>query len=190
MKELEERIIKDGVILPGDILKVGSFLNQQMDSRLLKDMAKETLKYFPKGSITKVLTIEASGIAFATALAFEYDVPFVFAKKSVTSNVTGYLLTAKVESYTHGKVNTISVPESYINSDDLVLIADDFLANGNALRGLIEIVEAKGATVVGCVCEIEKVYQNGGNKLRASGYKVISLAGITEMTDDGKIKFN
>ena len=154
----------------------------------LKKMAKETLKFFPKEKITMVLTIEASGIAFATALAYEYDVELVFAKKTTSSNVNGNLVSASVESYTHGKTYNITVPADYFTKDDVVLIADDFLAKGNALKGLIEIVERLGATIAGCVVQIEKVYQNGGNKLRQKGYKVIALAGIKSM-ENGKIEF-
>lgn len=188
MKELEERIVKDGIILKGDILKVGSFLNQQIDTHLLKDMAIEVTKFFEKGTVTKVLTIEASGIAFATAVALEYDVPFVFAKKSVSSNVSGELYTSSVVSYTHNTTFNVSVPIDYLKKEDRVLIVDDFLANGNALKGLIDIVNQSGATVVGCAIEIEKTYQNGGNELRDLGYKVVSLAQIAEMID-GNIKF-
>jgi len=188
MKELENRILKDAVVLPGDILKVGSFLNQQIDPNLLQNMAVETTKYFKKGEVTKILTIEASGIAFATALAIHYNVPLVFAKKTLSSNVNGNLVTASVESYTHQKTYTISVPADYINPQDVVLIADDFLAKGNALKGLIKIVESRSAKVLGCVCQIEKVYQNGGNELRDAGYNILSLAAL-ESLSDGVIKF-
>lgn len=188
MKELEERIITDGEVLSGDILKVGSFLNQKIDCNLLRRMAKEALKFFPKEKVTKVLTIEASGIAFATALAYEYDVELVFAKKTTSSNVNGNLVSALVESYTHGKTYNITVPANYFSKDDKVLIADDFLAKGSALNGLIKIVETLGATITGCIVQIEKVYQNGGNELRQKGYEVIALAGIKSM-ENGKIEF-
>lgn len=188
MKELEERIVKDGIILKGDILKVGNFLNQQIDSKLLKHMALEVTKYFEVGSVTKVLTIEASGIAFATAVAMEYDVPFVFAKKSVSSNVSGELYVTSVASYTHGTTFNVTVPKDYIKEGDQILIVDDFLACGNALKGLIDICNQAKANVVGCAIEIEKAYQNGGNELRNLGYKIVSLAQISEMID-GIIKF-
>lgn len=189
MKELEERIKKDGQILPGEVLKVGKFLNQQIDTDLLKNMASETVRLFSGIEITKVLTIEASGLPFATAVAMKLNVPMVFAKKTLTSNVSGDIYTANVYSYTHQKMNVISVTKSYIDSTDKVLICDDFLAKGNALRGLIEIVEKAGAKVAGAAIEIEKVYQNGGNDLRKEGYKIESLASITKMTDDN-VEFN
>ena len=183
MKELEERIIRDGIILDGDILKVGSFLNQQIDTRLLKLMAKEVRRLFPE-EITKVLTIEASGLPFATAIGMELDVPVVFAKKSKTANVSGELVTAKVDSYTHHNTNLIYITKDYINKDDKVLIADDFLAKGNALAGLIEIVNKCEGSIVGAVIEIEKVYQEGGDRFRRLGYKVESLASILEMKEN------
>mgnify|MGYP003478863321 FL=1 len=188
MKELEQRILKDGEFLGNDILKVSSFLNQQVDTDLLVKMAKEVKRLFPE-EVTKVLTIEASGIPFACMVAFEFGVPFVFAKKSKTSNVSGELATALVHSFTHNKDNLISVPCQYIKKTDKVLIIDDFLANGEALRGLISIVEQCNASVVGCCVQIEKEYQNGGNALRNKGYKVIALASIKEMAGN-IIQFN
>ena len=188
MKELEERILKDGQILGKDILKVGSFLNQQVDTDLLKNMAKETKRLFPE-EVTKILTIEASGIGFACSVAFEYGVPFVFAKKSKTANVSGEVVSATVYSFTHKVSNVISVPKEYINENDKVLIVDDFLANGEALVGLISLVEQSNAKVVGCCVQIEKEYQNGGNTLRDKGYKVVSLASIKDMTSN-IIQFN
>ena len=188
MKELEQRILKDGVLLGNDILKVGSFLNQQVDTTLLVKMAKEVKSLFPE-KITKVLTIEASGLPFACMVAVELGVPFVFAKKSKTSNVSGDLVLSKVHSFTHNIDNIISVPKEYIKETDRVLIIDDFLANGEALKGLIDIVEQCKAYVVGCCVQIEKEYQNGGNALRNKGYKVISLASIKDMTSN-IIQFN
>ena len=188
MKELEQRILKDGEFLGNDILKVSSFLNQQVDTDLLVKMAKEVKRLFPE-EVTKVLTIEASGLPFACMVAFELGVPFVFAKKSKTSNVSGELATALVHSFTHNKDNLISVPCQYIKKTDKVLIIDDFLANGEALRGLISIVEQCNASVVGCCVQIEKEYQNGGNALRNKGYKVIALASIKEMAGN-IIQFN
>ena len=183
MKELEERILKDGIILDGDILKVGSFLNQQIDTRLLKNMAKEVKRLFPE-QVTKVLTIEASGLPFATAIGMEYDCPVVFAKKSKTSNVSGEVVTAIVDSYTHGTTNTIYITKDYITKDDKVLIVDDFLAKGNALEGLIEIVKKCEGSIVGAAIEIEKVYQKGGDRIRKQGYRVESLASILEMKEN------
>ena len=187
MKELEEKILQEGVILKGDVLKVGSFINQKVDIKLLRNMAKEVKRLF-NCEVTKILTIEASGIAFATAIGLEFDVPVVFAKKSKTSNVDGELVYASVHSYTHNTTNLISINKDYITRDDKVLIADDFLANGNALAGLIEIVEKCGGKVVGAAIEIEKCYQSGGDRIRALGYRVESLASIVEMTEN-KIVF-
>ena len=187
MKELEQKIIEYGIVLPGDILKVGSFLNQQIDTRLLKNMAKEVKRLFPE-QVTKVLTIEASGLPFATAIGMEYDCPVVFAKKSKTTNVSGDVVTATVDSYTHGTTNTIYITKDYITKSDKVLIADDFLAKGNALAGLIEIVNKCEGSIVGAAIEIEKCYQEGGDKLRKQGYHIESLASIVEM-DENKIIF-
>ncbi len=184
MKALEERIRKDGIILNGDVLKVGSFLNQQVDTALLKAMAEETKRLFPDG-ITKILTIESSGISFATAVAMEYGVPMVFAKKHKSANVSGEQLTARVYSFTHNEFNNISVSKEYILENDNILIADDFLANGNALKGLIEICEKGGAKVAGAVIEIEKAYQGGGTDLRAKGIRIESLAKIESMNENG-----
>lgn len=188
MKELEDKISKEGIVLKGDILKVGSFLNQQVDTRLLKLMAKEVKRLFPE-KIDKVLTVEASGLPFATAIGMELDCPVVFAKKSKTSNVSGDIVTASVESYTQGVTNTVYITKDYIAEGDRVLIADDFLAKGNALAGLIEIVNKCGGIIVGVAIEIEKAYQEGGNNLRKKGYRIESLASIAEM-DENKIIFN
>lgn len=188
MKELEEKIIREGKLLGNDILKVGSFLNQQVDIKLLKKMAKEVKKLFNEG-VTKILTIEASGIPFACAIAMEYDVPLVFAKKSKSTNLSGDLVSAPVYSFTYQVQNQIFVSKEYINSTDKVLIVDDFLANGQALQGLIDIVEKCGATVFGCVVQIEKEYQNGGNAVRAKGYRVEALASIKAI-NGSTIKFN
>ena len=187
MRELEQRIEREGKVLRGDVLKVGSFLNQQVDIKLLQSMAKEVRKLFPC-EVTKVLTIEASGIPFATAIAVEYGVPLIFAKKSKTSNLDDNVVSAEVKSYTHNNTNVIFVTKDFITRDDKVLIADDFLAEGNALMGLIQIVEKCGGNVVGAAIEIEKTYQKGGDKIRALGYEVKSLAEIVEMTEN-KIVF-
>ncbi len=187
MKELEERIKKDGIVLNGDVLKVGSFLNQQVDIVLLKHVAEEVKKLFPE-EVTKVLTIESSGIPFATAVGLELGVPIVFAKKSKTTNVTGVLVTAEVWSYTHNCTNLISINKDYITRDDKVLIADDFLAEGNALAGLIELVSKCDGKVVGAAILIEKAYQSGGDKIRSQGFRVESLAKIVKMTEN-KIVF-
>ena len=146
-------------------------------------MAKEVKRLFPE-EITKVLTIEASGLPFACMVAVEYGVPFVFAKKTKTSNLSGDIVTSVVHSFTHNENNVINVSKEYIKETDKILIVDDFLANGEALKGLIDIVEKCNATVVGCCVQIEKEYQNGGNTLRNKGYKVIALASIKEMTSN------
>lgn len=188
MKELEEKILKEGKLLGNDVLKVGSFLNQQVDTNLLLKMAKEVKRLFGDG-ITKVLTIEASGISFACAIAIEYGIPFVFAKKSKTVNLAGELVSASVYSFTHKTEYQIFVSKEYISSTDKILIADDFLANGNSLEGLIQIVEKCNATLVGCVVQIEKEYQNGGKVLREKGYRIEALSSIKKMTEK-EIEFN
>ena len=187
-EELEQKILKEGKLLGNDVLKVGSFLNQQVDTDLLVKMAKEVKRLFPE-EITKVLTIEASGLPFACMVAVEFGVPFVFAKKTKTSNLSGDVVTSVVHSFTHNEDNVINVSKEYIKETDKILIVDDFLANGEALRGLIEIVQKCNATVVGCCVQIEKEYQNGGNTLRDKGYKVMALASIKEMTSN-MILFN
>ncbi|MCQ2424858.1 MAG: xanthine phosphoribosyltransferase [Lachnospiraceae bacterium] len=184
MKALEEKILKEGTVLPGNILKVGSFLNQQIDAAFLMEMGKEIARLYENDGITKVLTIEASGIAIALAAAAQMNVPMLFAKKTQSLNQSGEIYTAKVKSYTHGKVYDIVVPKEYLLPGDRILIVDDFLAVGNALRGLIKICEDAGATFVGCVAAIEKGFQHGGDKLREEGYRVDALALVDEMTDD------
>lgn len=188
MQALEEKIAREGTVLPGGVLKVGSFLNQQIDTVFLKEMAKEAGRLFAGRPVTKVLTVEASGIAFATAVALELGVPMVFAKKHPSANVSGEQYYAPVYSFTHKTTYTISVSREYLKREDKVLITDDFLANGNALKGLISIVDQAGAEVVGCCAEIEKGFQGGGDELRGRGYKVESLA-IVEKMEDGKIEF-
>ncbi len=188
MKALEEKILKEGQVLPGNVLKVGSFLNQQVDAVFLKEMAKETRRLFADERITKVLTVEASGIAFATAVAMELGVPMVFAKKHPSANVSGEQYSAAVYSYTHKQTYNVAVTKDYLSSADRVLITDDFLAGGNALKGLIDIANQAGAEVVGCCAEIEKGFQGGGDELRAKGYKVESLA-IIESMNESEISF-
>lgn len=188
MKALEEKILKEGQVLPGNVLKVGSFLNQQVDAVFLKEMAKETRRLFSDERITKVLTVEASGIAFATAVAMELGVPMVFAKKHPSANVSGEQYSAAVYSYTHKQTYNVAVTKDYLSAADRVLITDDFLAGGNALKGLIDIANQAGAEVVGCCAEIEKGFQGGGDELRAKGYKVESLA-IIESMNESEISF-
>lgn len=185
MKSLEAKILKEGQVLPGNVLKVGSFLNQQVDAVFLKEMAKEAFRLFEGEGITKVLTVEASGIAFATAVAMEFGVPMVFAKKHPSANVSGEQYSASVYSYTHKTTYNVAVTKDYLTADDTVLITDDFLAGGNALKGLIHIADQAGAKIAGCCAEIEKGFQGGGDELRAQGYRVESLAIIESMNEKG-----
>ena len=184
IRALEQRILAEGRVLPGEVLKVGSFLNQQIDTRLIREMGEEIARLFECNNVTKVLTIESSGIAIAYAAAEAMGLPVVFAKKHSTSNLSGNVLTSKVFSYTHQQTYDIFVSADYITSDDTVLIVDDFLAKGNALTGLIEIVGKAGAKLAGCAIAIEKGFQGGGDSLRAKGIRVESLAIIDKMTDD------
>ena len=184
IRALEQRILTEGQILPGEVLKVGSFLNQQIDTKLLKEMGDEVARLFSSNNVTKVLTIESSGIALAYAAAVSLGVPMVFAKKHKSSNLAGNILTSKVFSYTHQQTYDIMVSGDYIKSDDVILIVDDFLAMGNALNGLIDITGQAGAKLAGCAIAIEKGFQGGGDALRAKGIRVESLAIIEKMTDD------
>ena len=184
IRALEQRIIAEGQILPGEVLKVGSFLNQQIDTKLVSEMGEEIARLYACNSVTKVLTIESSGIAIAYAAGVAMGLPVVFAKKHSTSNISGNVLSSKVFSYTHQQTYDIVVSADYIKSDDTVLIVDDFLAKGNALNGLIEIVEKAGAKLAGCAIAIEKGFQGGGDGLRSKGIRVESLAIIDKMTDD------
>ena len=184
IRALEQRILTEGQILPGEVLKVGSFLNQQIDTKLLKEMGDEVARLFSSNNVTKVLTIESSGIALAYAAAVSLGVPMVFAKKHKSSNLAGNILTSKVFSYTHQQTYDIMVSGDYIKSDDVILIVDDFLAMGNALNGLIDITGQAGAKLAGCAIANEKGFQGGGDALRAKGIRVESLAIIDKMTDD------
>ncbi|MBR3247516.1 MAG: xanthine phosphoribosyltransferase [Clostridiales bacterium] len=184
MRALEERILAEGKVLPGEVLKVGSFLNQQIDTGLVREMGEEIARLFACNNVTKVLTIESSGIAIAYSAGVAMGLPVVFAKKHSTSNISGNVLSSKVFSYTHQQTYDIVVSSDYITCDDTVLIVDDFLAKGNALAGLIEIVEKAGAKLAGCAIAIEKGFQGGGDSLRAKGIRVESLAIIDSMTDD------
>lgn len=184
MKLLEEKILTCGTVLPGNILKVDSFLNHQLDVKLLNELGKEFYRLFSSYNITKILTVEASGIAIACAAAPHFDVPVVFAKKGHHKNVGNDLLTAEVFSYTKGTTYTIAVSRKYISPEDNILIIDDFLANGQAALGLKKIVEDAGATLKGVGIAIEKGFQDGGKTLRDSGVTVRSLAIVDSMTDD------
>lgn len=181
MNFLEERIVKDGVIKENNVLKVDSFLNHQMDIQLLDEIGKEFHRRFEDKPITKVLTIEASGIAIAYPVAKCFNVPMVFAKKAKSINIDGDMYTAEVESFTHKNKNQVIVSKKYLTADDHVLIVDDFLANGCALQGLISICESAGATVDGIGIAIEKGFQFGGKSIRNLGYKLESLAIVESM---------
>lgn len=186
MNFLEERIIKDGVIKPGNVLKVDSFLNHQMDIELMDKMGEEFHRRFAGKKITKVLTIEASGIAIACSVARCLGVPVVFAKKSKSINIDGDMYVAEVESFTHKNKNQVIVSKKYLTPDDHVLIIDDFLANGCALQGLISITESAGATVEGLGIAIEKGFQIGGRVIRNLGYQLESLAIVESMDAETK----
>ncbi len=190
MNFLEERIIKDGIVKEGNVLKVDSFLNHQMDIDLFNEMGKEFKKRFEGKPINKILTIEASGIGIACIVAQHFGVPVVFAKKSKSINIEGEMYVAEVESFTHRCKNQVIVSKKFLGPDDRVLIIDDFLANGCALQGLIQIVQAAGGTVEGIGIAIEKGFQSGGRMIRNLGYQLESLAIVDSMDDKtGKIFF-
>ena len=190
MNFLEERIKQDGKVKPGNVLKVDSFLNHQMDIALLEQIGQEFYRRFADKPITKVLTIEASGIAIAYPVAKAFGVPLVFAKKAKSLNISGDVYTAEVDSFTQGKINRVIVSKQYIDKDDHVLIIDDFLANGSALQGLIYIVEIAGATVEGLGIAVEKGFQDGGWRIRNLGYHLESLAIVESMdAETGEITF-
>ena len=181
MNFLEERILKDGVVKPGNVLKVDSFLNHQMDIELMDQMGEEFKRRFADKNITKVLTIEASGIAIACSVARAFGVPMVFAKKSKSINIDGGMYVAEVESFTHKNKNQVIVSKKFLGPEDHVLIIDDFLANGCALQGLIAITESAGAKVEGLGIAIEKGFQIGGTVIRNLGYQLESLAIVESM---------
>ena len=184
IRALEDRILAEGKVLPGEILKVGDFLNQQIDPELLMEMGKEIASLYKDAGVTKILTIESSGIAVAFAAGCKMNVPVVFAKKHASINLSDDVLTSKVYSYTHQKTYDIVVSSDYVSKDDTVLIVDDFLAKGNALKGLIEITDKAGAKLAGAAIAIEKGFQGGGDELRRQGIRVESLAIIESMSDD------
>lgn len=190
MNFLEERIMKDGIVKEGNVLKVDSFLNHQMDIALLDQMGEEFHRRFSDRPITKVLTIEASGIAIACSVARCFGVPVLFAKKSKSVNIDGDMYTAEVESFTHKCKNRIIVSKKFLKPDDHVLIVDDFLANGCALQGLISITENAGATVEGIGIAVEKGFQIGGRVIRNLGYRLESLAIVESMdAETGTVQF-
>ena len=190
MNILEQRILKDGAVKAGNVLKVDAFLNHQVDIALADEIGREFARRFAGKKVTKVLTIETSGIIFAAALARELGVPMVFAKKSRSVNIDGSVYMAEIESFTHKITNRVIVSKKYLNPEDHVLIIDDFLANGCSLQGLISIVESAEATVEGLGIVIEKGFQEGGYRLRNLGYQLESLAIIDSMNSEtGEIRF-
>ncbi len=190
MNFLEERILKEGVVKPGNVLKVDSFLNHQMDIALLDEIGREFKRRFSGERITKVLTIETSGIGIAYPVAREFGVPLVFAKKSKSINLDGEVYVAEVDSYTHKKRNQVVVAKKFLSAEDRVLIVDDFLANGCALQGLISLVDSADATVVGLGIAIEKGFQEGGHRIRNLGYHLESIAIVESMdAQTGAITF-
>lgn len=190
MNFLEERIARDGIVKEGNVLKVDSFLNHQMDIRLFDEIGAEFKRRFADAGINKILTIEASGIGIACIAARHFDVPVVFAKKSKSINIEGEVYVAEVESFTHKCKNNVIVSKKFLNPEDHVLIIDDFLANGCALQGLISIVNESGATVEGIGIAIEKGFQSGGRIIRNLGYHLESLAIVESMNaEDGTITF-
>ena len=190
MDLLKEKIVKEGQVYPGNILKVDCFLNHQIDCTFLREVGKEFHRLFKDEGVNKILTIEASGIAIGTVVAQEFGCPLVFAKKNKTKNIAGNVYSSSVESFTHSTTYNIIVSEKFLNPGDKVLIVDDFLAIGNALKGLIDLVKQSGAELVGCGTVIEKGYQHGGDALREEGIRVESLAIIESMNDEtGEIVF-
>jgi xanthine phosphoribosyltransferase len=184
MELLEQRIIKDGIVKAGNVLKVDSFLNHQIDIDLMNEIGKEFKRIFSDVEITKIFTIEASGIAIAAIVAQYFNVPVVFAKKTQSINLDGSVYSTKIESFTHKRVYDVIVSKKYLSADDKILVVDDFLANGNALRGLVDLCSQAGAEVVGAAVAIEKRFQGGGDALREEGIRVEPLACIESMDDE------
>lgn len=187
LKALEEKILKEGTVLPGNILKVGNFLNHRLDVQFLCEMGKEIARLFEGCGINKILTIETSGIAIAMGAAIYMNVPVVFAKKNKSKNVSGEVYCTDVVSFTHKNVSQVIVERQFLKDGDKVLLVDDFLANGMALKGLISICRDAGVEICGAAIAIEKGFQNGGDEIRAMGIRVESLAIVDEMTDDSII---
>ncbi len=189
MELLEQKIVESGKVLPGNVLKVDAFINHQLDAGLLYALGASCAEHFSSQKVTKVLTIEASGIALATMAAYHLGVPALFAKKSKTSNQSKDVYSTQVMSYTHNRVYDIFVAKEYLKAGDRVVIVDDFLAKGEAVNGLMRLVEQAGATTVGACIAVEKGFQKGGDSLREKGVDVYSLAIVDEMKDDGTIAF-
>jgi xanthine phosphoribosyltransferase len=188
MNVLQQRIVAEGRVLPGDIIKVDGFMNHRVDVKLMRELAKDISAHFAGKEITKVMTVEASGIPMATITADELGVPLVFAKKAKSDNIEGGLVKSEIFSYTYKKKVTLIVSAEWIGPDDKVLIVDDFMANGEAMRGLVDIISQVGAELVGVAIAIEKGFQGGGDRLRARGIDVYSLA-IVEHAEPGRIVF-
>ncbi len=188
MDELKARILSEGKVLPGNIIKVGSFLNHRVDADLMGRMAEEFGKHFDLSKVTLILTIEASGIALATICAYKWGKPLLFAKKAKSDNIENGLICSEIYSYTYKKNVTVMVESDFIKPTDHVLIMDDFLANGEAIRGLTDLVKEAGATLEGIGIAVEKGFQGGGDKFRKAGIDIYSLA-VIDSTDDCKIKF-
>lgn len=189
MRLLEERILNDGVVMEGDVLKVDSFLNHQMDVSLFLAMAEEWHRLYADGGINKILTIEASGIGIACIAAQVFRCPVVFAKKTKTRNIAGDVYLTQVKSYTHNTSYDVIVSKRFLGSDDRLLLIDDFLANGAALGGLMDLAKMAGARIIGAGIAIEKAYQPGGKLLRERGLRIESLAKISRMDENGTIEF-
>lgn len=189
MELLKQRIRQDGVVKGNDVLKVDSFLNHQIDVALLEEIGTEFQRRFAGCGVNKILTIEASGIGIACITAQSFHCPVVFAKKSQTRNIAGEVYTTKVESFTHGKVYDVIVSRKFLGPEDSVLIIDDFLANGAALEGLIDLVNQAGARLAGAGIVIEKAFQPGGDRIRAKGVRVESLARIKSMSEENGVEF-
>ena len=188
MQELKDRIVKEGKVLPGNIIKVDGFLNHRVDTELLEHIADEFGRRFDMSRVTVILTAEASGIALATVVAHHFHKPMIFAKKAKSDNIEGGLYQSDIFSYTYKKKVTLLVSKEWLHESDRVLIIDDFMANGEAMRGLCDIVTAAGAELVGIGCAVEKGFQGGGDRLRAAGYDLESLA-IIESAQPGNIVF-
>lgn len=188
MQELKDRIVKEGRVLPGNIIKVDGFLNHRIDTQLMSHIAEEFGRHFNMDDVSTILTAEASGIALAAIVAQHYNKPMIFAKKAKSDNIEGGLYQSEIHSYTYKKKVTLLVAKDWLSADDKVLIVDDFMANGEAMRGLCDIVEKAGATLVGIGCAVEKGFQGGGDRLRAAGYNLKSLA-IIEAAKPGNIVF-
>lgn len=189
MKLLEERIQRDGIVREGNVLKVDSFLNHQIDVELLNEMGKEFFRLFGDLGVNKILTIEASGIGIACIAAQYFKVPVVFAKKTASKNISGDVYTSRVHSFTKGKDYDVMVSKDFLNANDRVLIIDDFLAKGAALIGLADIIGQAGAVVIGAGIAVEKAFQDGGEKVRGMGIRVESLARVKSMSIDGGVVF-